>query len=503
MSTATRTITACPPGSGRKSTVLAAGILMIVTFVAGCAGSDDTTDPLPADEMPNLVFVFDDQHSWDMMGAYGNDQIITPNLDRFAEQGIRFTHAISNAPQCTPHRGMLLTGQHPFDSGALWNDLRALPGNGDYLAEVLTRAGYRTGYYGKWHLYGGDRNRPVPPGPYRYGFDDEFLTNNTTLEFEADKAYYWDEEGEKQLYGAWESDAQTAQAIQFVDDHADKPFALFISWHPPHGFGGSPPEDMMDLYDPDTLTLRPNVHDAPNVRKMYQRHMAMVTSIDRAFGRLMDKLREEGLEENTIVVFTSDHGDMLRSHGWGKPKQRPEQESIRVPLIVRWPDRLQPRVSDLLVGVLDLAPTLLGLMDLPVPKSYDGRDLAEPILQKDDNAVASVPLFFFQLDWRGVYTHRYTYAFDVSDEERKSDLMRSMDWNVLYDRELDPAETRNLYGDPRYADVQERLHAAALRWMERFGDKGYTQEEIADAVLQPGGEEGVLEGRPSDLLSSR
>ena len=132
-----------------------------------------------------------DQHSWDMLGCYGNRDVISPNLDRLARQGVLFNHGIANSPVCTPYRSILLSGQHPLRNGAFQNDLRMLPGKGNYFAEVLRDAGYRTGYYGKWHLYGGERVRGIPPGPDRYGFDHEFLVNNCTLTYDAARAWYW------------------------------------------------------------------------------------------------------------------------------------------------------------------------------------------------------------------------------------------------------------------------------------------------------------------------
>ncbi len=276
---------------------------------------------------PNLVFVFSDQQSSDMLGCYGNRQIVTPQLDRFASQGVRFAHCISNSPLCTPYRGVLLSGMHPLRNGAMENDIRMVAGDGGYFGEVLRDSGYRTGYIGKWHLYGGDRVRPIPPGRDRYGFEGTFLSNNCTVVFDENRAYYWDEQGQRKKYGDWEPYAQTRQAMRFIDDNADKPFALFLSWHPPHNWspvnppakgpedGYGAPADLLELYDPDKIEVRGNCENTPSHRKVYRGHMAMCTSLDRAFGWLMDKLREKGLSDNTIVVYTSDHGDTLLSHG--------------------------------------------------------------------------------------------------------------------------------------------------------------------------------------------
>ncbi|MGH9666223.1 MAG: sulfatase-like hydrolase/transferase, partial [Bryobacteraceae bacterium] len=189
-----------------------------------------------ATRRPNLLFVFSDQHSADMLGCYGNRDVLTPEIDRFAAQSVRFNHCITNSPLCSPFRGLLLSGQHPLRTAMMENDLRMLPGDGNYFGEVLRDAGYRMGYVGKWHLYGGDRVRPIPPGPFRYGFDGTFLSNNCTVVFDKERAYYWDEQGKRTLYGDWEPYAQTRQAMQFLDQNDDRPFALFVSWHPPHNW---------------------------------------------------------------------------------------------------------------------------------------------------------------------------------------------------------------------------------------------------------------------------
>jgi uncharacterized protein len=470
---------------------------------------------------PNLVFVFSDQHSWDMLGCYGNPDVRTPNLDRLAGEGLRFNHCVSTSPVCTPYRGILFSGQHPLSCGSIQNDVQILPGNGTYFGEVLRDGGYRTGYFGKWHLYGGDRNRGIPPGPYRYGFDHEFLVNNCTLVFDAERAYYWDQEGvTKKLYGDWEPYAQTRQAVEFIDRHADRPFALFLSWHPPHNWGRAhegydAPADMLALYDPAVLTLRPTVDDTPRVRAIYQGHMAMISSLDRAFGWLVDAIDRRGLTESTIVVFTADHGDLLESYGWPNNKGRAEHGSCRVPLLVRWPERLNPGTSDLLLGTLDLMPTLLGMMGLPVPSTCQGRNAAEAILTGTDDGVDEHPLLFIPLNWRGLYTRRYTYSFSILPESDPAAGSASP-FNVLYDRESDPWETRNLFGDPEAAHVQRRLHARTLDWMKRFGDSGLTggeilrrtiREEDLDVTLmpppkRPPGWESRLKGRPVDLLSA-
>lgn len=473
-----------------------------------------------ATDRPNLVFVFSDQQSFDMLGCYGNKQISTPHLDAFATEGIRFNHCVSSQPVCSPYRGMLLSGQHPLRCGVIKNDVRMEAGQGQYFGEVLRDAGYRLGYFGKWHLYGGDRNRPIPPGPFRYGFDQTFLSNNCTLSFDAQHAWFWDAQGRKQLYGDWEPYAQTRQALQFIEENSDRPFALFLSWHPPHNWGHehegyNAPEDLLRLYDPAQLTLRANVADTPRVRRMYQGHMALCTSLDRAFGWLTAKLREKGLDENTIVVYTSDHGDMLLSHGWTHNKSLPENESCHVPLLIRWPRALKPRVSELLFGTLDFMPTLLGLLGLAIPTTCQGRNLADAIRAAHDDAIESVPLFFFALNWRGVYTRRHTYAFDLPAPEDEEMAFGHRKYACLYDHENDPREQRNLWNSPEHQAIRDHLHAQALAWMKTFGDTGLlfrdliqqvmAEEDIGPRIYREDGPfgQGRLKGSPLNVLNRR
>ncbi len=467
---------------------------------------------------PNLVFVMSDQQSFDMLGCYGNKQILTPQLDAFAGEGIRFNTCISSQPVCTPFRGMLLSGQHPLRNGAFKNDVQMLPGEGKYFGEVLRDAGYRLGYFGKWHLFGGNRDRAIPAGPFRYGFDHDFLSNNCTLLFDAARAFYWDAQGRKQLYGDWEPYGQTKQARRFIAENAERPFAAFIAWHPPHNWqtqaGYAAPRELAELYDAGKITLRPNVADTPRHRKMYHGHMAMCSGIDKAFGELMQELKDRGLAENTIVVFTSDHGDMLMSHAWPYNKGVPENESVHVPLLMRWPQKLKPRVSDLLFGTLDFMPTLLGMMGVPAPDTCEGRNLTEAIFKADDKAVESVPLFHFAGNWRGIYTKRYTYAFDLSEKDIGEDALSAgrPRYACLYDREADPHEMRNLFDAPEHAALREKLHAQTLAWMKKFGDTGVLVKELTRQVMvdedigpDPGrGDspfgQGRLKGRPIDLL---
>jgi arylsulfatase A-like enzyme len=241
----------------------------------------------------------------------------------------------------------------------------------------------------------------------------------------------------------------------------------------------------------------------------------MCTSLDRAFGWLVDKLNEKSLTQDTIVVFTSDHGDTLYSHGFRHNKMRPEAESIRVPLLIRYPRRLKPRVSELLFGTLDFMPTLLGLMGLQAPDTCQGKDLSRAIAAGRDNEVDGIPLFLYAADWRGLYTRRYTYSFDTNRGEwsfyRESYFREpaGIEWNCLYDRERDPWELSNLYRSPVHRRLRGQMHEQTVSGMKRFDDDGLSRAAVARAAYtvedlelerQHRRGSGVLRGKPVDLL---
>ncbi len=480
-------------------------IFLICSLILGASGCSR-----PAVQ-PNLLFVLTDQQSYDMLGVAGNSQVLTPNLDQLAEEGIYFKHAISSCPICSPYRGMLMSGQHPLYNGCFTNDVPLLPDNGLSFAQALGQAGYETAYVGKWHLYGGGtRDQGIPPGKNRHGFDGTFLTNNCHVDYRPESCFYWNDEGEKVFFKdvyedePWELEAQTRQAEEFLSAHdGTKPFALFVSWHPPHNYGGDADPHLpghqysynVDVLDPQLIEpykntdikLRPDVpagkEGEAGMKEQYRNYMAMVTACDHSVGRLIEKLKEKGMYENTLVVFTSDHGDMIHSFDAKKPKQYPQDYSLRVPLIMHWERGLQKhRKSELLVGAMDLMPTVLGLMNIDIPESVQGKDLSLPILEGDDDAVESVPIFMFIGNgWRGVYTKEWTYAKSLNPEES---IHENVETNVLFSRSDDPGQLNNLFGHEDFSAIQKDLAGQTHDWMEQFGDEGYALEDIVEIYKQ-------------------
>ncbi len=344
------------------------------------------------------------------------------------------------------------------------NDLR-LRESQVTIAEILAGHGYRTGFIGKWHLDGGKRLPGfVPPGPRRQGF--AFWAANECDHRHFRPTYFRD--SDRPITEArFEPEVWTDRAIEFLKQAGQAPFFLVVSMGPPHDPYGAP-ERFRKLYDPSRVKMRPNwVEGVPGAgRKEIAAYYAAMTAVDEQVGRLLRALDDVGRAEDTIVLFTSDHGDMLGSHGQ-RLKRKPWEESIRVPCIVRYPAKVEAgRTSEALLSHVDLAPTLLSLCGLPVPDDMQGTDLSGVVLGRADCGPDSA---FFQIfvpfagdgtpqPWRGVRTERFMYARTEAGP-----------W-VLYDLKEDPYEMKNLADDPAHAALQGQMEAKLDGWMKRTGD---------------------------------
>lgn len=421
-------------------------------------------------ERPNILFVFADQMRGQDMRCAGNADIRTPNLDRLAGEGTLFTNTISNCPLCVPARGSLITGRHALSHRAVSNDL-PLPEEEVGIAEALKPLGYRTGYIGKWHLDGIPRDKFTPAGRRRHGFDYWAAWECHHQYF---KGRYHRDTPEPIPIEGYEPDFQTDLAIEFMKESVAQPFCLFVSWGPPHDPYDLVPEKYRSLYAPDKITLRPNA-TTPNTRAIAD-YYAAITALDWNVGRMMDAVDRLGIRDNTIFVFTSDHGDMLWSHG-ARNKEQPWEESILIPLIVRWPGHVPAgRKSDVLISIVDMAPTLLGLARAEAPHAVEGVDLSRAVRGENMDEPRSVFIYLpmpaqqaFAMgigEWRGVRTKRHTYA-------RWRD---GRGW-VLYDNREDPYQMRNLVDDPASQEVRSSLEAELQYWLGRTNDRFLKGEE--------------------------
>lgn len=430
------------------------------------AGAGALAPGAQAAKRPNVLFLMPDQLRAQALGYMGNREVRTPQIDRLASQSIVFPNTFANTPVCCPARANILTGKYSHRNGMVANDLR-LRESEITLAEVLRDAGYRTAFIGKWHLDGGKRLPGyIPPGPRRQGF--EFWAANECSHTHFDTQYFRDSP-EPIPIRKFEAEAWTDIGIGFLREMKKdgRPFFLSIQMGPPHDPYKAPPE-YAKLYDPAKLTMRPNWQKGPGVPGPEQiaEYYAMITVVDDQVGRLVRALEEFGLADDTIVLFSSDHGDMLGSQG-RRLKRKPWEESIGIPGILRYPRQSRaPRRTDCLFTQVDFAPTLLGLCGISVPREMQGADLSSVVLGRKDAGPDSA---FFQIfgpyrgdgtedGWRGVRTQRYMYA-----------RFETRPW-VLYDLTKDPYELNNLVDDPAAKPLLRDMERRLEEWMSRTGD---------------------------------
>ena len=447
---------------------LSLGIMALV-FVAASTRMQANERPAGA-RPPNVVFVLADQWRYGAFGYAGNSDIKTPNLDRLQREGVQLVNAVSSMPVCSPTRASLLTGQRPLTHGVFLNDVPLNP-EAVTLGKVLRAAGYDTAYIGKWHVDGHGRSSFIPR-ERRQGFD-YWKVLECTHDYNH-SAYYAD--GPEKLYWeGYDAIAQTRDAQQYLRDHAQsqKPFILVVAWGPPHDPYFTAPEKYRAMYDPAKLTLRHNVPEAgrENAQKTLAGYYAHCTALDDCLGELRRTLQEAGLAENTLLVFTSDHGDMLGSQGAYK-KQRPWDEAIRVPLLMHWPKGLgvKARQLDAPINSEDRMPTLLGLCGVPIPKTVEGLDYSGYLRggkNPGDGATVIMCVSPFGewlrrnggKEYRGVRTTRYTYVRDLTGP-----------W-LLYDNQADPCQTNNLANQTKQSKLQAKLDAVLARKLKERHDE--------------------------------
>jgi len=432
-----------------------------------------------SEKKPNILYILTDQWRATATGYAGDPNVKTPNLDVLAKEGIRFDTAVSVLPVCTPYRASLLTGRYPTSTGMFMNDLY-LPSEELCMAEIYKEAGYDTGYIGKWHLDGHGRDQFIPK-ERRQGFDYwkvQECTHDYTKSF-----YYANEDQTRRQWEGYDAYAQTKDAQAYIREHAagEHPFLLVVAFGGPHFPHAKAPVDMKALYPPSSIQLAPNVpaEKEEEARIESQGYYAHCTALDQCVGELRATLREAGVDENTILVFTSDHGEMMGAHGQpAKTKQRPWDESIRVPFLIRYPavSATTGRIVKTPMNTPDILPTLLGLSRIAIPKTMEGEDLSRfvrsPIPDEDRAALfMNVSPFadnFGSSAYRGLRTARYTYVRSVEGP-----------W-VLYDNETDPYQLKNLIADPEYAPLRASLDDRLSAQLKAIGDDFQASEHYIE-----------------------
>ncbi|OPZ18744.1 MAG: Arylsulfatase [candidate division BRC1 bacterium ADurb.BinA364] len=426
---------------------------------------------------PNIVFVFGDQWRAQALGYAGDPNVKTPCLDRLADESVNVALAISGCPICSPYRASLMSGRRPLSHGVFVNDVPLAP-DPNSLAHCFRRAGYATAYIGKWHIDAHGRSNYIPPNR-RQGF--EYWKALECTHAYNRSAYYAGDSAEKRFWEGYDAIAQTRDAQRYIRERgAGGPFLLMLSWGPPHDPYASAPARFRAMYDPLSLRVRPNVprETIAQARQWLAGYYAHCSALDECAGGLIRTLREQRLEQNTIFVFASDHGDMLGGQGM-RTKQMPWDESIRVPFLLRWPERFgsAAREAALLLDAPDIAPTLLGLAGLPVPVSMEGLNFAAALDGAEDPAGGQALIASYHpfanwrkavggREYRGLRTLRHTYA-----------RTREGRW-LLYDNLADPYQQANLAMDARSAELAAEMDRRLDGMLRQRGDEFASGREL-------------------------
>ncbi|SED06354.1 Por secretion system C-terminal sorting domain-containing protein [Tenacibaculum sp. MAR_2009_124] len=488
---------------------------------------------------PNIILVMTDQWRRQALGFIRDgDPVRTPRLNRYKrEDAVFFKNGIVNRPICGPNRANILTGQYNITNGVYGNKVR-LSTKSNTLGDIAKANGYRTAFIGKWHLdEAGAPSGYVPPSR-RHGFDKWIATVGHSP---FSQKVYIDDSREPTRATEWEPTWLTKKLITFIKDkennNGDKPFCAVLSLGPPHtgggpgfedrfqpgkrnkegdikyGYGYAAPKKWEDLYPkPEQLPRRVNATkvrvrktgEQDDVWPTFPGYYGAVSSIDREFARLTKYLKDSNLFNNTIIVFTADHGELLGSHG-RMTKGTWYEESVGVPMLISYPKKVDSKTEESPMSSIDIVPTILGLADINVPRYMDGFDYSKSLKGEQD----ILPEYAFcsmdqgevagtDRSWRSIYSDKYTYALANSSWRnfRELDHIREEDKMVLYDKVKDPYEMSPIYRGMGYDEVIDDLHQKLvdhldrmndpfieLQWIPSTSDTKYTYNNALHAVI--------------------
>ena len=434
---------------------------------------------------PNVLIIQPDQHRADVMGCAGNAIVETPNLDKLAAEGVRFTNAASASPVCCPFRATMQTGLYIHEHGVYENGIQL---NYDFksIAEIFVKNGYETGYIGKWHLDGffpDDENGVggfIEPGAPRQGWQ-EWYGYEKSHEF-LDVWKYNENKEKIQVEGYdWEPTWHTDMALDFIKrkTEKDQPWCYYIAYGPPHKPEQCLPE-FLEMYDSDTFELPPgsenmNAKTIKELREVLQMYYAQVTAVDFEIGRLQKGLKELNINDNTIIIYVSDHGDVLGSNNQEivkkyietnrnlsntiRTKGKPFSTAFRIPFIVSAPNiKVQGLESDALVSSVDLVPTILELAGIEVPEYMQGLSMADWITKGEgpEQPYIYLGLHSTKNAWRAVWDGKY--------------MLSLLDYQLFYDYKNDPFETDNLFANPEASEKKKEYETKLIELAEKTGD---------------------------------
>ena len=426
---------------------------------------------------PNIIFYFSDQQRWDTV-----NEEATPNLMQLAREGIQFENSYTCQPVCGPARACLQTGMYATQCGCYWNGV-PLPQTIRPMAEYFNEAGYETAYVGKWHL-ASDRlpnvgfhcEKTAIPKERQGGYKNWWRAADV-LEFTSHgyDGYVFDAEGNQIDFKGYRADCINDFALEYLDQKtSDDPFFLFISQLEPHHQNDrhcyeGPKETVEKFRDypipPDLSFLE------GDYEQMYPDYMAAINRLDENVGRLVAKLKEKGLYENTILIYTSDHGSHFKTRNL-EYKRSCHDSATHTPLIIRGGPFQGGKKEERLVSLIDLPPTMLDLAGIPIPKSYMGHSLVRELAGEEPER----DCVFIQISesqcGRAIRTKQYKYSVRALAPTGYT-IHRSPVYfeDYLYDLTKDPIEKNNLIKDRSYAFVRQKMKKLLLREMERAGEK--------------------------------
>lgn len=437
----------------------------------------------------NIIFYFTDQQRADTCGCFGQPLDITPNLDSLAKEGVKFAHAYSPQPVCGPCRALFQTGKYPTETGCFRNNIM-LPKGVKTLADYIEEAGYETAYIGKWHLASDGELEKAPvidytitaiPKELRGGYTGFWRTADV-LEFTSHgyDGYVFDENDNRIDFKGYRADCIMDMALQFFDQYdRKKPFFMTISQIEPHhqndhkhyeGPHGSKEKYKNFVLPGDLAALKGNAAEE------YPDYLGQCASLDENLGRLIKRLKEEHLYENTVIIFASDHGShfMTRNtdshlHGYDDYKRTCHGAATHVPLVIAGGDYKGGKAVEELVSTESLPKTILAIAGVDVGDAMIGENLLDVVCGKTDNRPDEV---FSQISesrvGRCIRTRHYLYSVYAPDKDggacAASDLYAD---DFLYDLRTDPYELNNLIHDPAYDKVRLELREKLLGWIEK------------------------------------
>ena len=432
------------------------------------------------EKRPNIIFYFSDQQRWDTLGCYGQPLDVTPNLDALAEEGTLFENAFTCQPVCGPARACLQTGKYAEEIGCHRNGI-ALPENTVTLAELFRAGGYDTAYIGKWHLASDDKRNlhhetTAVPRELRGGYD--WWMASDVLEFTSHgyNGFVFDGDGRKHEFVGYRADCINNYAIDYLHtrENAEKPFFLFVSQIEPHH-----QNDHHRFEGPDGSKARFRDFTVPgdlagtagDWRENYPDYLGQCHALDANVGRLVDTLKEMGLWDNTVLIYTSDHGSHFCTRN-GEYKRSCHDACTHIPMLICGPGfRGGKRVSEL-VSLLDIPKTLLDCAGIEAPADWRRYSLKKLVSGEYPDWENTVFLQISESEvGRAVRTRDWKYAVRADGDgwnDSRADVYYEQ---YLYDLRSDPHERNDLSADPAYADVRRELAALLKREMVRAGER--------------------------------